>query len=123
MKRHRTIVGPSMSPRSLAPAVGRASLPTVAAIAAVLSFASAAQAITSSKDAGADEAAVDADVSDVATDAAYCEPPVEPPRLGGVPPRVHGTGCGCGGASGDESGMAMVAAASLVALLRQLRRL
>jgi MYXO-CTERM domain-containing protein len=107
--------------------MGRASLPSAAAIALLLTVASSAEAITSTKDAGPEEVAVDAALDggddDAAEDAAYCPPPVEPPHVaGGIgPPRVHGTGCGCGGSSGDdETGMAMVAAASLVALLRRL---
>jgi hypothetical protein len=127
MKRHRTIVGPSRSARALVPATLRTTLPTVAAMAALLSFASSAAAITSTHDTGVEESEADAatDAEGDAPDAAYCPPTTEPRELGGVmvPTRVHGTGCGCGGhSSDDDTATAFVAAAAVVATLRQLRR-
>ncbi|MGZ3421955.1 MAG: hypothetical protein ACXVEE_29035 [Polyangiales bacterium] len=133
MKRHQTIVGPSLSSRALVPAAARATLPTVAALAAMLSFAPSAHAIYSTKDTGVEategDAATDAesDAEGDAPDAAYCPPDPDYPALGGVPVstsyRVHGAGCGCGGhSSDDDTTTALFAAAAVVALVRQIRR-
>lgn len=126
-KQHRTIVGPSLPTRPLAPASLRASLPTVAAVAALLSFASPARALTSTKDSGVEQpendAATDAE-ADAGDAAAYCPPPtVDHPIAGAMPPiRVHGNGCGCGGQSNDDTGVAFFAGAALIAVLRAARR-